>query len=370
MNFDLEDDQKMLAKTALDFAKKESPVERFRRLRDADGAGWEKAIWKQMGELGWLAVPFPESVGGFGGSFVDCALVLEQLGKTLVPEPYLASVVLGGMALLKGGNAEQHAAYLSPMLEGDTSLALAHAESTNRFAPNRAECTATAAGDSFKLQGEKTFVLNGHAADHLVVSAVLDDALALFVVDGAGEGVQRDTVRMIDGHRGARIRFSNAPVLAKLDAMPAEQVLAYVMDCAATGAVAEGLGIAQSMLNLTTEYLKTREQFGRKIGSFQALQHRAVDMFVEVELLRSIGSEAMVRVDEDDAAERTRSVSAAKHQLCTGATFVSRQAVQLHGGIGVTDEADIGLFFKRMHALTVIGGDEAYHADRFARVSG
>lgn len=370
MNFDLEDDQKMLAKTVADFAKKESPVERFRKLRDGDGAGWEKSTWKQMGELGWLAVPFPESVGGFGGSFVECALVLEQLGKTLVPEPYLASVVLGGMALLRAGDAKQHERFLTPMLEGDTSLALAVAERATRFDTSLANTTATQDGEGYVLEGEKIFVLNGHAADHIVVSAMLGDELALFVVDGDGEGVRRDTIRLIDGHRGARVRLEKARVDGdrRLQSAPAGEVLERVMDYAAAGAVAEGLGVAQTMLATTVEYLKTREQFGAKIGSFQALQHRAVDMFVEVELLRSISLEAMVRVDQDGPA-RTRSVSAAKHQLATGATFVSRQSIQLHGGIGVTDEADIGLFFKRMHTLTTVGGDEAFHAERFARAT-
>ena len=360
MDFDLSEDQQMLAKTVRDYARKESTVERFRKLRDADGPGFDPKAWAQMGELGWLSVPFPESVGGFGGSFVDCGLVLEEFGKTLVPEPYLPSVVLAGRALLRAGDEAQHERFLQPMMEGETSLALAYAERGARFDPLSVETKAVADEDGWRLTGEKIFVLNGHAADHILVSAVLDGELALFVVEGGAENLQRETLRLIDGHRGARLRFESTPVVARLAAASTEDVLLRAMDDGAAATVAEGLGVLQTMLWTTVEYLKTREQFGVKIGSFQALQHRAVDMFVEVELLRSIATEAMVRADED-GPERTAAIAAAKVQLGVGGALVSRQALQLHGGIGVTDEADIGLFFKRHHALMTLFGDVDHH---------
>ena len=365
MDFDLSDDQQMLAKTVRDFARKESTVERFRRLRDADGPGFDPKTWAQMGELGWLAVPFPESVGGFGGSFLECGLVLEELGKSLVPEPYLASVVLAGRALLRAGDAAQHEAFLTPMMEGQTTLALAYAERGNRFDPTVVTTTAAKDGETWRLTGEKAFVLNGHAADHILVSAMVDGALGLFVVEGGAENLGRDTIRMIDGHRGARLRFEATPAVARLEAAPAAEVLARAMDDGAAAAAAEGLGVLQTMLATTVEYLKTREQFGVKIGSFQALQHRAVEMFVEVELMRSVATEAMVRADEDGPA-RAKAIAAAKYQLGTGGAFVSRQALQLHGGIGVTDEADIGLFFKRHHALMTLFGDVDHHVRSYA----
>lgn len=367
MDFDLSEEQKMLQKTVRDFVKQESTVERFRKLRDADGIGYESSAWQQMGELGWLAMPFPESVGGFGGSFVDAAIILEQLGSTLVPEPYLASVCMAGMALLRGGDAGQHERYLAPMLEGRTTLAFACLERGSRFDIARIETRAEAQGDDFVLTGEKTFVLNGHAADHIVVSALVGSELALFVVDGTADGLERKAVRLFDGQRAGQLRFSGVRVGkdARLSNADAKHVIAHTLDFAAAASVAESVGVAQSMLGMTVEYLKTREQFGVKIGSFQALQHRAVEMYVEVELLKSISAEASVRAEEE-GPERMKAISAAKLQLATGATFVSRASVQLHGGVGVTDEHDIGLFFKRMQVLSVVGGDEVHHVRRYA----
>ncbi|KIG17334.1 Acyl-CoA dehydrogenase [Enhygromyxa salina] len=367
MDFDLNEDQQLLAKTVADFCKTRSPVSRFRELRDAEGIGWDPASWQQMGELGWLGVPFPEAAGGLDGSFIEAAVILEQLGKNLVPEPYLASVVLGGYALALAGDEDQQQRWLAPMLEGETSLALAWAEAGARFDPTRVSCTATPAAGGFSLTGAKRFVLNGHAADQLIVSATTPEGLALFVVNADAPGLTRTTLGLIDGHRGAHLRFENVALEPNqlLGAAPAANVLTRVLDYGAAGAVAEGLGVATAMLDMTTGYLGTREQFGLKIGSFQALQHRAVDMFIEVALLRSMSLEAMVRADED-GPERAAAVSAAKHQLGIGGQFVSRQSVQLHGGIGVTDEHDIGLYFKRLQALSTICGDATHHAQRYA----
>ncbi|PRP92835.1 Acyl-CoA dehydrogenase [Enhygromyxa salina] len=374
MDFDLSEEQQLLAKTVGDYRKQRSPVSRFRELRDAEGPGWSAQAWAEMGELGWLAAPFPEALGGLGGSFVEAAIILEQLGQTLVPEPYLASVVLGGYTLALGADEAQQQRYLAPMLEGETSLALAWAEANNRFDPTRVECEArpAAGAGGFTLHGDKRFVLNGHAADHLLVSATTPDGLALFVVGGDAPGLTRTTVGLIDGQRGAHLRLDGVAVTAAQrlagTGAGAKAVLERVLDYGAAGAVAEGLGVASAMLDMTNEYLGTREQFGRKIGSFQALQHRAVDMFIEVELLRSLSMEAMIRANEADERERVMAVSAAKHQLATGGQLVSRQSVQLHGGVGVTDEHDIGLFFKRMQALATICGDGAHHATRYAKL--
>lgn len=367
MDFDLSEDQQLLRKTAADFRKSRSSVSRFRELRDADGPGWDPELWREMGELGWLAVPFPEEAGGLDASFLECALILEELGKNLVPEPYLASVILGGYALALAGDSSQHERWLEPMIEGETSLALAWAEAHSRFDPTRVACEARAKGEGFTLHGAKRFVLNGHAAQQLIVSAQTAQGLALFVVDADAPGLTQTPLQMIDGHRGAHLSFDGVELDAarSLTAKPAAEVLARVLDYGAAATVAEGLGVASTMLELTNEFLGTREQFGVKIGSFQALQHRAVDMFIEVELLRSLSIEAMVRADEDAPAERVKAISAAKHQLGIGGQFVSRQAVQLHGGVGVTDEHDIGLYFKRMQALSAICGDAMHHASRW-----
>ncbi len=368
MDFELDPDQQMLAKTVADFAKNESPVGRFRVLRD-DEIGYDPAIWQKMGELGWLGIPFSESLGGFGGGFVECAIVLENLASTLVPEPYLASVVLGGMTLARAGNAAQHEAYLTPMIEGETSLALAYSEAQSRYDVGAVETTATPDGAGYRISGEKVWVLNGHHADQLIVSARAPGGVSLFVVPRDAAGVSVRVAKTIDGHKAAFIRFEDLAVGedARLGAEGSgTAVLDRTMDFAAAAAVAEGVGIASTMLQMTVDYLGTREQFGVKIGSFQALRHRAVDMYAETELLRSISMAAMVRADEDDASARRGDISAAKYQLATGGIWVAQQSLQLHGGIGVTDEHDIGLYFKRMYALNALFGDQEHHVARFA----
>jgi alkylation response protein AidB-like acyl-CoA dehydrogenase len=368
MDFDLDQDQQMLAKTVAGFARNESPVARFRKLRD-DDVGYDPAVWRKMGELGWLGVPFPESAGGFGGTFIECAIVLENLATTLVPEPYLASVVLAGMTLARAGNAAQHEAFLTPMIEGESTLALAYSEAQSRYDVRAIETTATSNGSGYKLSGEKIWVLNGHHADHLIVSAKAPGGVTLFVVPREAEGVTVTVAKTIDGQKSAFIKLDNVAVAD--DARLGEEgsgaaVLDRTMDYAAAAAVAESVGIAATMLQMTVDYLGTREQFGVKIGSFQALQHRAVDMYAETELLRSISMASMVRADGDDDNTRRADISAAKYQLATGGIWVAQQSLQLHGGIGVTDEHDIGLYFKRMYALNALFGDEEYHVARFA----
>lgn len=367
MDFELTEDQKMLAKTVADFAKQSSPVERFRRLRD-DDRGWEPKVWKQMGELGWLSVPFPESLGGFGGSFAEVALVLEQMGTTLIPEPYIPSVVLAGMAILHAGSEAQQKRWLEPMIEGRTSLALAYAERGSRYDLDVIETAAEKDGDGWRLTGEKTFVLNGHAADQIVVSAKTSGGVSLFVLDRDTEGLDVQPMQTIHGHRAATLRLSGARVDGDrlLGAEGAGlSALERAVDYGAVAACAEGQGIVETMLDMTVEYLKEREQFGVKIGVFQALQHRAVDMFVQKEVCRSLLIEASLRADSDDADERRAAISAAKVQLATGGQMVSHQAIQLHGGIGITDEHDIGLYFKRMEALNRLFGDELHHVERY-----
>jgi alkylation response protein AidB-like acyl-CoA dehydrogenase len=368
MDFDLNQDQRMLAQTVADFAKNESPVARFRTLRD-DDIGYDPKVWQKMGELGWLGVAFPESIGGFGGSFVECALVLENLSASLVPEPYLASVVLGGFALLRAGSPDQQARYLAPMIEGESTLALAYSEAQSRHDVSAVETMATPRGEGYRISGKKVWVLNGHHADHLVVSAKASGGTTLFVVPRRAEGVTVTVAKTIDGHKAAFIDFDGVEVgsEARLGAEGSgAAVLDRVMDYAAAAAVAEAVGLASTMLQMTVEYLGTREQFGVKIGSFQALQHRAVDMYAESELLRSISMASMLRADEDDASTRRGDISAAKLQLATGGIWLAQQSLQLHGGIGVTDEHDIGLYFKRMYALNALFGDAEHHVARFA----
>jgi alkylation response protein AidB-like acyl-CoA dehydrogenase len=372
MNFDLSQDQKMLVDTAASFAKKSSPVARARRLRD-DPLGFEPAMWKQMAELGWLGLCVPEEHGGFGGRFVDLALVLEQLGATLVPEPILASVVMGGTALAAAASEEQKGRWLAPLAAGELQVALAIWERGGRFDPTWCETRAEKSAGGYRLSGEKVWVPAGNAADLFVVAARTAGApgeargVSLFAVDRSAAEVQ--AVRTMDGRRAAMVAVSGAEVGADrlLGAEgEAAAVLDRVLDTAAAAACAESVGIAQEVLGMTLEYLKTREQFGALIGTFQALQHRAVEMFVEAELLRSHSIEACLRIDEGEAAERRRAVSAAMVQLAVGGRFVARQGIQLHGGIGCTDEHDVGLYFKRMQVLSQMLGDEQHHLARFA----
>lgn len=374
MDFDLSEDQKLLVDTVRAFCAKESPVDRLRKLRETE-LGWEKPTWKQMGELGWLGVIFPEEVGGLGGKFQDLGLIIEQLGTTLVPEPIIPSVVLGGLTLLHAGNSEQHERFLGPMLEGDTSLALATTETQSRANVANVTTTATKQEGEYALNGEKRFVLNGAGADHILVSARTSgeardrDGVSLFIVDRDTPGLTITPVNTMDGHKAAMLTFKDCKLSADRllgELGQATPVLEAAMDYGAAAACCEGSGIMQAALAMTRDYVCEREQFGVKIGTFQALQHRVVDMFVETELSKATAILAMVKAEEGDTAERMRGVSAAKVQLFSGGDYIVKQATQLHGGIGVTDEHDIGLYFKRMHILNTLFGDVDFHTERYA----
>ncbi|MCB9592104.1 MAG: acyl-CoA dehydrogenase family protein [Sandaracinaceae bacterium] len=364
MDLSLTEDQKMIRETAATFVKKESPVERSRKLRDTD-LGHDAAVYRQMGELGWLGLPLPEHVGGFGGSMVDAAILLEEFGKTLVPEPYLASVVLGGMAVAHGASTAQQQELLGPMVEGDSVLALGWAERGSRYDASAIEARAEKRGDAWSITGEKVWVLGGHAADHLVVSAKTGAGVSLFHVAAGAKGLDVTTVKTMDGRKAATLRLEGAEGALLGDEGAAGPVLDHVLDKAAAAACAEGVGVANAVLWMTVEYLKTRKQFGVPIGIFQALQHRAVDMFVQTELLKGTSILANAKCESTDPVERAQAVSAAKAQLSTGGFFVVAQGTQLHGGVGVTDEHDISLYFKRMRALMALFGDEEHHVARY-----
>jgi alkylation response protein AidB-like acyl-CoA dehydrogenase len=373
MDFTLTDDQKMLCDTVATFTKKESPVERVRKIRSNE-IGWDKAVWRHMGELGWLGVAFPESVGGLGGSFLDAGLIIEKLGATLVPEPYVPSVVVAGLTLAHHGTEGQQQQHLPSLIAGETSLALAYGEKDSRHDVSHVATRAERVGADFKLTGKKEWVLNGQAADHLLVSArtaggVRDrDGVTLFVVDRKAPGVKIQTVACMDSHKAAFVELdgvavSKDAVVGTTDA--AAPILERAVDYGAAAVCAEGSGIVQATLAMTRDYMCQREQFGVKIGTFQALQHRLADVFVQVELCKGTAILAMIRADSEDETERKRAVSVAKKQLARGGFFVTRQGIQLHGGIGVTDEHDVGLYFKRMQVIAALYGDEEHHVDRF-----
>jgi len=378
MNFDLTEEQQMIVDQVAKFVANESPVERFRKLRETE-QGWEPSMWAKMAEQGWLAISLPEEQGGFGGSFVDTALILERLGRGLVPEPYIASVVLAGGLLSELGTDAQREAFLAPMTEGRTSLAFAYAEKQSRYELADCRTKAEKSGSGWRISGEKVWVLNGHAADQVVVVArtagdAQDEAgLSLFVVDGEAPGLTRVRVPGMDGQRTALLRFDGVEVGGDRllgregDAFAA---IEKAIDRGAAAACAEGQGQVQELFERTVAYLKEREQFGVPIGSFQALQHKAADMYAEAELCKSAMILAAIQVDHDDPDVRRRDVSAAKLQLSDGGWFVQENAIQLFGGIGVTDEQDEGLFFKRLRVLNGLFGDADWHVKRFQSLKG
>jgi alkylation response protein AidB-like acyl-CoA dehydrogenase len=374
MDFTLSDDQKMLCDTVVSFTKKESPVERVRKIR-ANDIGWDKGIWRHMGELGWLGVAMPESVGGLGAAFLDAALIVEKLGATLVPEPYVPAVLVAGLTVAHHGSDALKQKMLPPLVAGESSLALAYVEEGSRHDAFHVATRAEKAGGDFKLSGRKEWVLNGQAADQLLVSARTagstrdKEGISLFVVDRNAPGVKIKSVACMDSHKAAIVELDGVKVgadavIGSVDgALP---ILERAIDRGAAASCAEGSGIVQATLAMTREYLCQREQFGVKIGTFQALQHRLADVFVQVELCKGTAILAMIHGDEADAATRQRNISVAKKQLSRGGFYVTRQAIQLHGGIGVTDEHDVGLYFKRMQILAALYGDEEHHVGRFA----
>ncbi len=375
MHFELSADQKLLKETAASFAKRQSPLTRARELR-VDPRGYSRELWATLGELGWLGLAFSEAHGGLGGSFVDLSIVLEELGATLVPEPLVPSVVLAGGVVAQLASRAQLEQHLAPMIAGQRTLALAHAERDGRYDPCWITARAERRGDSYRLDGEKVFVLGGHDADALIVVARTSgaagdrDGLTAFVAPPDTPGVQVSPIATLDGRRAAHVKLDGAelPVSSRLgDEGAAGPALMLALDRAAAAACAEGVGVTRAVLEMTAEYLRTREQFGVKIGSFQALQHRAVDMFIETELVKSASIRAAIALDAGEPTEAAWAVSLAKAQLGVGGKYVVQQAIQLHGGVGITDEHDVGLYFKRMHALMSSFGDEAHHVARVAR---
>jgi acyl-CoA dehydrogenase len=375
----LSEDQELLAKTAADFAAERSPVSRFRALRDADDAlGFSPALWKEMAELGWVGIPFPEAFGGADMGLSELCVVLEALGRNLAPEPFLSTLLLGGRALLKGGSQAQQQRWLPRVAAGDAFLALAHQEAASRYDLRRIATRAERAGEGFRLRGEKVHVIDGGAAHALVVAARTSgaegdaDGITLFLVEATARGLSRERLRRVDSRGAAQVRLDGVEVGA--DALVGSEgrggdLLEDVVDGACVGLCAEMLGAMSECFERTLHYLKNRVQFGVPIGSFQALKHRAADMFTEIELARSVVMAAARAVDAGDADAR-KLVSLAKARCSEAFVLVANEGVQMHGGIGMTDEHDIGFYMKRARVAASTFGDAAFHRDRWARLSG
>ena len=378
MSLVLTDEQELIKQAAADFLSENSPVSHLREMRDSeDPIGFSKKLWKEMAELGWTGIPFAEALGGAGLGLAELGVLLEECGRTLAPYPFLSTVVLGGGVVALGGSEAQKQAILQGVCKGETFLALAFQE-TGRFSPWAVETKAEKAEGGFRLSGEKIFVLDGHVADHLVVaartagSAGEKDGITLFLVDPSSNGCNITREILVDSRNAARVALSEVAVAS--DAVLGEvdrgaEILEPTLDRATAVLSAELVGLTSEVFDRTIDYLKTREQFGVRIGSFQALKHRAAAMFCELELTQSVVLDALRALDEGRPSA-ARTVSAAKARSSEAASLVTCEGLQMHGGIGMTDEEEIGLFLKRAKAAELTLGDAAYHRDRFARLTG
>ncbi len=374
MDFDLTDDQRLLTDSVNRLLGDQYTFEKRKAFQKAP-EGWSTTLWAQYAELGLLGLPFAEEFGGFGGGAVDVMLLMQAFGRHLVLEPYLATVVLGGTAIKLAGSAEQQGDILPGVAEGSTKLAFAHYERQSRYDIADVLTTAKANDGGYVLEGAKSVVLHGDSADKLIVSARTsggrDDAggISLFLVDGGAEGLARRGYTLRDGSRAAEISLSGVKVskdnlLGQVDnALP---VIERVVEAGIAATSAEVIGTMETMQAMTLDYLKTRVQFGKPIGENQALQHRAAEMLVAMEQGRSMAMLAAMMVDEPDAAERQRNISMAKVGVGQSGRFVSQNAVQLHGGIGMTEEYAVGHFFRRVMVIEHMFGDTAYHLDKLS----
>lgn len=376
MDFDLTEEQSML-KDALGRLLRDNYDFESRNKVLASAEGWSTDTWNQLSEMGLMALPFAEDDGGLGGGPVDTMIVMEELGRALSLEPFFGTVVLGGAALRLAGNAEQRAALVPQVAEGALKLALAHTERYSRFDLNHVESAASKDGDGYVLSGAKSVVLDGDCADKIFVTARTSgdardrDGIGLFLIDAGAQGVTRQAYALQDGRRAAELT---------LDKVRAEDVygdpdnalplIEWIADQGIAALAAESIGIMSVMHEQTVEYLKVRKQFGVPLSVFQVLQHKAVDMFVALEQARSITMYATMMADSDDADERTRAMSAAKVEIGRGGRSAGENAIQLHGGVGMTMEYAIGHYFKRMTMIDKTFGDTDFHMERLAGMGG
>ena len=371
MDFTLNEEQQLLKNSAERFVEQDYGFERRREII-ASPDGFNREVWAQMAELGWLGLPFSEEDGGYDGTPVETMILMEAIGCGLMVEPYLATVVLGGGLIAACGNADQKATILPQLIAGKMLLAFAYAEPQSRFDPADVITTATKDGGGYLLNGHKAVVLNGGSADKIIFSARTSGdqrdqgGISLFIIDADAAGLKIKSYPTIDGLRAAEIELTNvaAEALGKIDdAYPAIEA---VLDAGIAAIAAEAVGAMQVLHDDTLEYLKTRQQFGQAIGSFQVLQHRMVDIYIELEQARSAAVMATLRLTENDPEARCHALSAAKVQIGQASRFVGQNAVQLHGGIGMTDELRISHYFKRLTMITTQFGSVDYHLDRMA----
>ncbi len=376
----LNEEQIMLKDSAREFCANNAPISQLRKLRDSDNPdAFDRATWKAMVDLGWAGIPWPEEYGGLAFGYKGLGVVTEETGRTLTASPLFATVWLAGTAVNIGGSAEQKGALLPAIAAGELLMTVALEES-HRHNPYGVATIAQASGNGYVINGSKTFVLDGNSADKLIVVARTSgkpgdrDGLSLFIVDRAAPGVTVKRTKMADSRNAANIDFKDVKVeagalLGQKDR--GADVLDPTLDIARIGLTAEMLGSLQECFERTVQYLKEREQFGVKIGTFQALKHRAADMFCEVELSKSCVLEALTALDESrDRAEVAKLASLAKAKVGDTYHRVSREGIQMHGGIGMTDEFDIGFFIKRAAVSEQTFGDANFHRNRYGDLEG
>jgi pimeloyl-CoA dehydrogenase small subunit len=378
MDFDLTEEQRLL-KDSVDGLLTDSYDFEARKKYQKEKGGWSKSVWEKLAEQGLLGIPFAEADGGFGAGAVETAIVMEALGRALVLEPYLATVVIGGGFLRHGGSDAQKSAHIPGIIDGSKTFAFAQLEKNSRYDLADVSTTAKKKGDGWVIDGEKFVVVNGENADTLIVTARTKGSrrdktgIGVFIVPANARGVTRKGYPTQDGLHAADMTFTGVEVGADAAIGDPENALALierVVDEARTAMCAEAVGAMDESLKTTVEYIKTRKQFGVAIGTFQALQHRASDMFVALEQARSMSMFATMAADFDDPKERSRAVAAAKVQIGKSGKFVGQQSIQLHGGIGMTQEAKIGHYFKRLTMIENTFGDTDYHLRRVTDAGG
>ena len=378
MDFDLSEEQRLL-KESVDGLLTDSYDFDARKKYMKEKGGWSKAVWGKLAEQGLLGLPFAEADGGFGAGGVETMIVMEALGKALVLEPYLATVVIGGGFLRHGGTDAQKAAHVPGIIDGSRTFAFAQLEKNSRYDLHDVVTTAKKKGDGWVIDGEKFVVLNGENADTLIVTARTKGerrdktGIGVFLVPANANGITKKSYPTQDGLHAADITFTGVEVGADAAIGNPDDGLALierVVDDARMALCAEAVGLMDESLKTTVEYIKTRKQFGVAIGTFQSLQHRASDMFVAVEQARSMSMFATMASEYDDPGERATAIAAAKVQIGKSLKFVGQQSIQLHGGIGMTMEAKIGHYFKRLTMIENTFGDTDYHLRRVTEAGG
>lgn len=374
MDFRLNEEQQMLQDTVARLVRGEYSFEKRLEYSESE-LGFSESFWKQLGELGLMAVPFPEELGGFGGTGVEVQSVMTELGRGLCIEPYLQSVVLGGGLISQAGNEKQKEQWLAGIATGETQLAVGLQEPQSFYNTNDVETTAEKTDSGYVLNGRKAVVIGGHSANLLVVSARTSGSsrdasgISLFVIDANADGLERRSYPTIDGAKGCDLLLNNVKVGA--DALlgsegEAADAIEYQVGRAISALCGEAVGVMEVACDLTLDYLKQRKQFGVPIGKFQVLQHRMADMMSELEQARSMAILAASVADEPQSDERRRVIAAAKNVISRSAQFISEKGVQSHGGIGMTWEYNFAHYAKRLVMINHQLGDDDFHLERYA----